>query len=591
MAQQSEADKQLVELLKSNLNQMKAEKQPYIQMYQNVSFFVRARRSDFTCETTPGRFLTGQIYSSTATHAAHIASSTYVGQLWPSAEKTIRIDPPYPLQKRKSKQHIQDYFEEVTRRVRNVFKQPEAGWAVAQDEHMLDLVVFGVSGIEIQNTTGVDSLRVPVRFKAFDAKVAYLRENFSGMVDTVYLVRQMSVNQVVQEYGLDSCSDEVKRMYEQKDGKGKNQKIKVLQAIEPRPPEEVDGKGNQGTPWRSTHVDLKCDYIMKKSGFDELPTIVARFFKDKGEIYGRSPATEGLPEIISLDGFSEALELAAEKTLDPPLEVFTDAISGGVIDSSAGAHNAKISPMGARDMDIPMARPIFTVGDMKPAQEEKKELKEAIYAMFSVDRLLDLNNDTRMTLGEANIRNELRGDSLAAVYNRLINEFYDPAVRQVVNILFAKGLLGVIQDSDEYFDLLDRGIEPLIIPEEIIQAVAQQDDEYFDVTFISPAARILQRETLIGISRMLEVAEKLVAVNPDALDCIDFDAGVREVQYLSGAPSYLLRAPDKVEEIRNERKAAQQAAMESQLAQSQANTQKTQAQGLESFTKALEQPA
>lgn len=576
-------------------NKMKAEKTPFMNMYQAIAYFVRARRMDFTSTHTPGQFLTGQIWDSTATQAAHVAASTYVGQIFPTPDKTIRIDAPYSIRKKQSAE-VLEYFDEVTKRVRRAFSLPTAGFTTSYDEHWLDRVVFGMSGMRVENTKGEDEYTVPVRFRAVDAKRFCVAENASGFIDTIYDEHEMTVRQVVEEFseknvnGNKGVSKKVRDKYDA----GKfDEKVRILHAVEPKIKHEKYTYGNKNMPIGSIHIDLDSKFIMRESGFEEMDTFISRFWKDKSEIYGRSPASELLPEIITLDGFSETLIEAAEKTLGPPVAALTDAISGGVVDLSANAVNAVIDSTGVRDIGGKVIEPIITVGDMKPTYEEKMRLKDSIYTGFSVDRLLDLNNETRMTLGEANIRNELRGQSLSNVYSREIAEVCYPMVSRVVNIMFAKGLLGVVENGKEHLRLLAEGFDEediLIIPNEIAKIVLNEnsDEEFFEITFISPAARILQQETILGIERTLEYAIRVQPIAPEVMDVINIDEVTRQIQFLTGAPSTLLRSPMEVEEIRQKREQTQQMALQLEAQKQQAETARAGGAAVQSVAKAAE---
>lgn len=585
-----------IQMVMKRWETLKAQREPFMSLYQAVAYFVRARRMNFQSDMSPGQFLTGQIWDSTATQAAHTAASTYVGQIFPTADKTIRIDAPYSLRKRQSKE-VQDYFDEVTRRVRRAFSNPTAGFSIAYDEHWLDRVVFGTSGMRVESTTGDEKYTVPVRFRAIDAKVACIAEGVNGYIDTIYMERELTVRQCFEEYselenGNEGVSEATRRKYEA----GKfDETVKVLHVIEPRLKRSKRAYGNRDMPIASIHIEIDQKHCLRESGMEELDTFISRFWKDKNEVYGRSPATEALPEIITLDGFSETLIEAAEKTIGPPMIVMTDALAGGEIDLSANATNevidptAMIQPIGGKVIE-----PIFQIGDLKPTYEEKGRLQEAIYTAFSVDRLLDLNNKTRMTLGEASIRNELRGQSLSSVYSREIAEVCDPMVRRVVHILFEKDLLGVVYNGPEHIKLIEAGIpeeEILFIPDEIVEIILRPDrsEEFFDVTFISPAARILQQETMLGIERTLEYAIRVQPIAPEVMDVINIDEVTRQVQYLSGAPANLLRSPVEVMQIRQARQEQQQKMMEIEAAKMQAETARAGGAAVQSVSEAANQ--
>ena len=173
-----------------------------------------------------------------------------------------------------------------------------------------------------------------------------------------------------------------------------------------------------------------------------------------------------------------------------------------------------------------------------------------------LDRLLDLNNQTEMTLGEANIRDSLRSDSLRKVYARVTAELIIPVIIRTFNILFRKGLFGVIPGSDQEMEFILLGRDYNYLPDDIINAIIQ-DKDFFEIRFISPAARMLQTEEANGIMSVIKVATEAGAVFENALDSFNIDAMLKRLSEILGVSIDVLNSTETVQLIRQARAEAQ----------------------------------
>jgi hypothetical protein len=202
------------------------------------------------------------------------------------------------------------------------------------------------------------------------------------------------------------------------------------------------------------------------------------------------------------------------------------------IDTSAGAIN--VFNIAQR---TGIAKPIIeltTVGDLQPLVLMVEKLTEAISNHFMIDRLLDLNNETRMTLGEANIRNELRGQSLGALFTRKKAEIFNNLIERTINILFEDGRLGVISGSPEEEAYYAQGVEPIVIPDQLVEKSAN-GEEIFKIKYISPAERSIKAEEVQGNIATLEILNITAQINPESIDNVDLDALIRRTSELTGA--------------------------------------------------------
>jgi hypothetical protein len=545
------ASNDVIEALQRN-KELQSIKDPWLDHLQIIGEFIHMRRQDFTQSQDAGAFLNREIFDSAGPRAAKIATSSILSMLWPNTSKRFRFKPPRELRQTRA---IKEYYEGISEIVLGVMDNPKACLQLALDEYMLEQICFGTSGVEPMRDQ-----KTKVKYKAWGVKSIKIAEGRDGMVDTVYIELELPVHRVVKEYGEKNVSGKVRDLFNNRQF---DKKVKVLIAVEPRITIEAGARGNKAMPWRSLHIDMQQKHIMREKGFTEMPIKIARFWKIVGEQYGRSPGMDALPDIIEANTIWEGVTIAIEKSLDPPLGVLDDGkLGGGTIDTSAGAINV-FNITGRAGEKNPIF-PLFTIGEIKQTVKLLEELGNKIADHFFIDRLLDFNNETKMTLGEANIRNRLRNMTLGSIFSRQITEVFSPLIERTFNILLANDELGVVQGSVE--ELIQREIErkePLIIPPEVVELMTQGKDVY-EIEYFTPAMRIMQAEELEGIIRTWEFINMNAQTAPTMADNVDSDISVRRFAETAGAPSETLRAPVDVEEIRNGREEAARLVQEQQ---------------------------
>ncbi len=531
---------------------LKDRKRPWADQFQLIGEYIMTRKQNFTEVNEPGAFLTRDLFDATAIKANDTMSSALIGSLWPNGAKTFQLLPAEGIEDSKS---IKDYFNFVTREMASIMDDSRAGLTIALNEYMRDQGSFGTSGVGVfENEKGP----LPIRYVAWDVKTMSIDENSHRFVDVIYNEEEMTIRKLITEYGVDNVSKKSRDLFN--NGKQEDM-VQVLHAIEPR----LDGDplkfGNKDMPIASIHIEIKAAKILRESGFEEMPVFVSRFAKALGEIYGRSPGMAALPDIIELNAIWEAVTIATEKQLDPPLLVTSDGDLGpSIIDTSAGAINV-VNVSGRPGAQKPI-EPLFIVGEMQSSVALIEKLVEAITGHFFIDRLLDLNNDTRMTFGEAQIRNELRGASLGSIFARQEAELFTPMIGRTFNILLKRGRLGVIAGSREQIALMEKGITPLVIPASISDRMIK-GEEVFKIKYVSPAKRTMQAEEVQGLLATQNYAILWSSIVPEAVDNIDIDFSIKRISELTGASEEAVRDLQSIEALRKAR--AAQAAAQAQL--------------------------
>lgn len=550
---------------------MVKEKQPWINTYKLVGEYVMTRKQNFDREVGQGEILTGQIFDSTAGNCNMMMASSLLGALYPYGGNSFQIVAPDLMpDELKQRDDVKNWYMQVNNVMTSVMDNAKNGLRTSLIEYMTDQGAFGISGIAVFENEEDDL--TPVQFTAVDCKKITIAEGPNGFVDTVYIETEMTIKQLIQEFKWANVSKRSRERYE----KGEAEAIvKVLHAIEPR----IDGApycfGTAGMPIASMHIEMDEKHELDESGFYDMPVFVSRFWKAMGEKYGRSPAMEAMSDILELNLFREASIVATEKMLDPPLAVNDpDILGGGTLNTSAGAVNVrKMGTQPSLQSNRPAVEQIITVSEMTSTYKRIEVLTTSVQQAFFIDRLTDLSSDQRMTLGEVQIRNELRGQSLSTIYDRQISELFTPLINRTFNILFNRKFFGIMPDSKAHHAAIAQSIEVPLVPD-VIADYALAGKEIFKITYTSPAARIMQAEEMMGIEKTALFAGQLAQLNPGVLDNIDMDKMIRRYSELSGASPSTVVSMETMKKLRDAKQKQQQQMMEMQAAQTGAATAK-----------------
>jgi len=571
-------DKVNAEIILKEFQAVKTRRAPWESVFELIARYMLQRKQGFTSTEAPGNFYTHEdVLDSTAGQALHTMVSSLDGALWKS-NRTFQITP--PRQVRDSKV-IKDFYAEINSRLQEQMEDEYAAFGTARKEALLEGGAFGTDAI------GVFRARKPgrqkVEYRALPIKNLYVVEDSRGRVVKEFYEFEYDAFQLVEEYGEAAKTDKVKSLLE---ANNRDTKLKVLWVVRPRAKVDPTSEGVQKYSYESIHILSDEKTVLREGGYSSNPIIVTRFYKNEGEEYGRSPAFNALSPTIELNALVEIITKGGELTILPSWYVLDDGTFGnGVIDRSPGG----VIPIDVTSSRITGMAPIGQIGAVGSLQSVLKLvewLMAEINAHFFVDKLTDLNNSTRMTLGEAQIRNELRADNTGAIFSRQIDEKLVPVIRRTIAVLEEEGELGVIPGSPLFIRLVASGRVPLVLPPELLE-LKQQGVELYNIKFISPAARILRSEELRGVMSLCQFAAGFSGVKPEWLLWLDDDKIMPMASELFGATDEILVSKEeyqkRFEAFMKSRQAQQQLEAAQMIAETgakeaSANQQNAQAQ-------------
>lgn len=405
-----------------------------------------------------------------------------------------------------------------------------------------ELGAFGTGVVIIEEDDDDD-----IRCTVLTVGEYYLANNGRNVVDTLYRVFAMTVDQMVRRFGKENCSDEVQNAYTTGQVDGERD---VVHAIEPNDGRVLDCQLSEDKPYRSIYYekDRADNKLLRYSGYDAFPAMCPRWYQSGNEAYGRSCGMDVLPAARSAQHlarrFAELVDKSSRPPVTAPASLKNEPMSmlpGGVTfvpDQTAAKFGASMQVM---------------PGSLSAVREAIKEVQQVISRGFYEDLFLMLSQmdgvQPRQNL-EVIERREEKMLMLGNALERLHDELLDPALQRIFWILARRGKL------------------PPPPPE------LQQGGANILVEYISVLAQAQKSVGLTGIERLLGFAGNIAASKPEVLDKIDIDGTLEAYADMLGVPPSLILDQKAVLAIRAQRQKQAQAQQAMTLAQPAVNAAK-----------------
>lgn len=383
---------------------------------------------------------------------------------------------------------------------------------------------------------GLEDYRTVIRFRNFTIGEYWLGTGADGRVNAFGREYNMTVGQVVEQFGISNVSATVKSNYD--NGKV-DVWVKVSHLIEENASRKQGKLDYLNMPWRSCYWETgaAADRFLARRGFEDFPVVAPRWdLTTTANIYGRSPGWKALGDSKMLMKQQKDYLIALDKIVDPPVQADAsvegevNTLPGGLNRSSANLPNAGV-------------RPAYQINpDLKAILDGIQRTQQKIDRAFFVDlfnTIGQLEGSGRTAL-EIAARNQEKLLLLGPLLERLESELLDPTVDRTFNIALRGGAIPPPP----------RELDGMEIKTEYISMLAQA-----------------QKAVSIGsIQTTVSMAGNLAGVQPDILDVIDFDAAVSEVADATGAPAKIIRDEASIAKRRKARAQEKQQVENSQAA-------------------------
>jgi hypothetical protein len=524
------------EYIKKRVDALASDRGTWEVNWQEILDYVMPRKADVVTLRTKGEKRTEVLFDSSAITANNLLAASLHGTLTSPSLPWFSIK--LRDEELNKNRDVQLWLEDTGRKMYDTFN--ETNFNTEVHELYLDLCSIGTAAIFVEEANEGFN-KNGIHFNTLHIAEYYIQENVNGKVDTLYRKYKLTARQAVQEFGEKNVGEKILTAAKEKP----DQKFNFIHAVEPTEDyKRATGKSSTKLPYHSCHVCEEDKMVVRTGGYNEFPYLVPRWSKATGEIFGRSPSYNALPDIKTLNKAVEIGLKAWAKAIDPPLLVQDDGVIGRVRTTPAGI--TVVRNDGA-------VKPLQIASNWQITDLKENQLRTAIRQAFYSDQL-QLQDGPQMTATEVQVRYELMQRLLGPTLGRFQTEFLNPLIERVFGIMYrAKSL----------------NEAPSII-----------GDTKIDIEYVGPLARSQRMEEAVAIERLYQLAMSIGQIDPSIMDNIDHDEAIRMRAKLLGVPKTIMKDINDVNDMREQRAMMQQAQQQAQLQQAQAQTALTQGQAM-----------
>ena len=515
--------------------QLKSERASWYAHWKELTDYILPRNGRyFRQDRNKGQRRHNNIYDSTGTRALRVLGAGMMSGATSPARQWFRLSTP-DLQLN-SYHPVKLWLDEVTKIMQRVFQKSNTYNTLHQMYE--ELGTFGTASSIV-----LGDFQTVIHHYPLTCGEYCISCDSKARVNTLYREFEMTVAQIVAEFGLDKCSVSVQNMY--RNG-NLDQWVPVIHAIEPRSDRKQDKRDAKSMPWGSWYFEVggRDGEFLRESGYQFFPAVCPRWSVVGGDIYGHSPAMEALGDIKQLQHEQLRKAQAIDYQTKPPLQVpasmknrDVEMLPGGISYYDGVSNGIKT----AFEVNLNLQ---YLLNDIM-------DCRERVRGAFYADLFLMLASipNTRMTATEAAERHEENLRILGPVLERLHNELLSP----LIDITFNRMVMG--------------GLVPPAPPE------MQGMD--LNVEFVSMLAQAQRAIGTNAVDRFVSNLGAIAQMKPDILDKFDQDRWADIYSDMLGVDPQFIVADKNVAVVRNARNQAmaakEQAAAMQQASQSVKN--------------------
>lgn len=508
-------------------NSMKSEADKYSSAWRDLSEYINPTRGLFTDSSSKrGKMIDHKkILDSHATQSCRKSASGLNSGITSKSRPWFRLT--LSSEELMKMPGVRMWLDDVQKRMYAILERSNLYGAFQTTYE--ELLTFGTGCFIL-----LEDINQVIRARSFTIGEYYLGIDHTGKVNSFARSFQMTVAQVVKQFGLESVSPQVKAKW---DTNQVDSEIKVRHLIEPNDTKDPMMADFKNMPWRSVYWEEGegGEDFLATRGFKRFNVVAPRWSVPTTDmVYGYGPGWDALGDVKELQKTKYDKLLAQEKLHNPPMQSdasitgFVNLLPGGVTKASGNVPNAGL-------------RPAYEINpNLESFIELIKQTKQAIDKHFFTDlfTMLATLDRTQITAHEIAAREQERIMLMGPILNALDEEM----LSRVIEILF------------------DIMIENQLIappPEEI-------EGQELRIQYISILAQAQRAVGATSIQNVIGFVGGAMTLDPSVVDVLNLDEATREIAEMEGIPAKILNDPELVEAIREEK--ARQANMQTAMA-------------------------
>ena len=504
-------DRILFEL--KRFEQLKSKRGVWESHWQECVDYILPRRGNITYKDTPGQKRTSNIYDTTATTALELLAAAIHGMLTNPSTKWFDLVTADP--RLMDSWDVVVWLDQVSKTLMDVYNS--SNFTTQTHELYLDLGLIGTGMLYQEPGKGSNLLN----FTAYPINGVFIVENEEGIIDTVYRRDWMTAQNIVRMW-----PDTTPETIREKLKKDPDEELEVLHVIRPRK-DRLPGKIDKlNMPFASLYIAVQDKVKLSEGGYHEFPCAVPRWYLTTGETYGRSPSMTALPDIKMLNEICKCTIRAAQKIVDPPLQVPDDGFLAEINTYPGGINRYNTSNPDDR------IYPLETKGRPELGLQMEEQRRQAIRRTYYVDQFrLPSSPNPQMTATEVMERTQENLRLMGPILGRLQPEYLTPTIARSYGILKRMNMFPPAPAA-----IVNTGIS---------------------IKYTSPIARAQRMSELQGIAKTIDFVAALGERHPEVWDEFNMPSTARLVADINGVPAATRNSPETVVEIRKAREAAQ----------------------------------
>lgn len=527
-----------IQLLEQRWSSLHSERSSWFAHWKDISQNILPRNGKFfENDTNRGRNKYNQIIDNTATRALKTLGAGMMAGATSPARPWFRLSTIDPSL---AKYHpVKLWLEEITQIMAGIFTRSNTYRTL----HMMyeELGCFGTSA----SICLFDYETIIHHYPSTIGEYC-ISTNAKGEVDTFYREFQMTVSQLVAEFGFDNCSLSVQSSW---NTGSLDEWITVIHSVEPRSDRDYSKTDNKNMPFKSCYFEKgnnrskeEDGKYLRESGYKRFPVLAPRWSVSGGDIYGHSPGMEALGDVRQLKQEQIRKGQAIDYQTNPPI----------VAPNSMKNRDMQRFPGGVTFADLNQSQKIESMFDVNLRLdyllEDIRDVRQRIQSTFYADLFLMLANatDTRMTATEVAERHEEKLLMLGPTLERLHNELLSPLIEITLSHMFDNGL-----------------VPPP--PEEM-------DGQEINVEYVSMLAQAQKAIGANSIDRWIIGVTNIAQVKPEARDKVNADYYVDAYADILGVDPNLIHGNEEVALVRQSRAEAEAAQAEIEAHHRQSET-------------------
>lgn len=429
------------------------------------------------------------------------------------------------------------WLDEVERRMREILHRSNFYNAVHQQYE--ELGAFGTAFM-----FELPDARTGVRFHTLTIGEYCLDADEHGRVDTVFRTMDMTLRQLVRKFGLEALPEALRNMWERPHNW--NQRFTVVHAVFPRDdrqPGKIDGKNK---PWASLYylegsgngpaggggAEYPC--LLSEGGYDQFPGFGVRWDVTGGDIYGRSPGMDTLPDCVLLQSMTSSMLKALHKEVDPPMIVAGDKKDVNLLPGGVTFTNAMQS-QGAGVYPALQVRHNIQ-GTAAAIAQIQQQIRHGLFN--DLFRMLLDSGRSNITAREVIAKEEEKMVLIGPVLERMHDELLIPLINRTFSLMAAGDFLPAW-------------------PEEM-------GDQPIKVEFVSVLAQAQKTMGTGAIERYVGFIGQCAQGYPEIVDVVDPDKTADAYADYLGVDAKIIRSQEERDQMREARAQAQKAMQQQQ---------------------------